>query len=88
VEHPVIRRVLQLELTGLVAVHAARAVHTALGAVDGVESAQVSMSGAEVEVTGPYAADAFAAAVRAALEPIGIGLASVTVVQGRSLPLA
>jgi copper chaperone CopZ len=85
---PVIRRVLRLELTGLVAVHAVRAVHTALGAVEGIETARVNMTGAEVEVTGPYDSDTFAAAVRAALEPVGVGLTSITLVQGRSLPLA
>lgn len=83
-----IRRVLRLELTGLVAVHAVRAVHTALGGVDGIESATVNMTGADVELRGPYDVDHFAAAVRAALEPIGIELARVTMLRERVLPMA
>lgn len=81
-----IRRVLQLRLTGLVAVHAARAAHTALGSVAGVISATVSLAGAEVDFEGPFEAEPFAAAVRVALAPLGMGLTSVTVVQDRALP--
>ncbi len=79
---------MRLELTSLVAVHAVRAVHTALGGVDGIESATVNMTGAEVEHTGPYDADHFAGAVRAALESIGVGLTRVTMLQERVLPIA
>lgn len=81
------RRVLRLELSGLVAVHAARAVHTALGAVPGVVTAQVSLAGAELECAGPYDAERFAADVSAALAPIDITLVSVTELQDRLLPL-
>jgi copper chaperone CopZ len=84
----VIRRVLHLDLDGLLAVHAARAVHTALGAVDGIVSATVTLAGADIEVQGPFEAADFADRVRAALAPIGIGLRAVTVVQSRSLPQA
>lgn len=81
------RRVLRLELSGLVAVHAARAVHTALGAVPGVVTAQVSLAGAELELVGTYDASRFADEVRSALDPIGIALVSVTELQDRLLPL-
>lgn len=81
------RRVLRLELSGLVAVHAARAVHTALGAVPGVLTAQVSLAGAELEFSGSYDAAQFAADVTGALLPIGISLISVTELQDRLLPL-
>lgn len=85
---PQTRRMLHLALHGLVAVHAARAAHTALGAVPGIVSASVTMAGAEVEVEGPFDGEVFAAAVQRALEPIGLALASVTTVQTRSLPTA
>ncbi len=81
-------RHLHLQLNGLVAVHAARAAHTALGAVDGIQSATVTMAGAEVDFSGPYDADLVAAAIRAALEPIGLQLEGITVVQARMLPIA
>ena len=60
---PQTRRMLHLALHGLVAVHAARAAHTALGAVPGIVSASVTMAGADVEVEGPFDGEAFAAAV-------------------------
>jgi hypothetical protein len=81
-------RHLRLALRGLVAVHAARATHTALGAVSGIQSATVSMAGAEIDFAGPYDAEVVATAIRAALEPIGVHLEGVTVVQERMLPLA
>ena len=79
---------MHLELRGLVAVHAARAAHTALAAVPGLLSANVTMSGAEVHLSGPYDPETFANAVRAALEPIGVELIAVRVVQQRVLPMA
>ncbi len=82
------RRVLRLAMDGLVAVHAARAVHTALGGVSGVITAEVSMAGAVIEVEGPFDAERFCVAVEAALEPIGIRLVSVSTIQARALPLA
>ena len=81
-------RHLRLQLTGLVAVHAARAAHTALGAVSGMQSATVTMAGADVDFSGPYDEDVVAAAIRAALEPIGVQLESISVVQSRMLPIA
>jgi copper chaperone CopZ len=46
------RQRIHVQLDGLVAVHAVRAVYTALGAVPGVLSADVSMQGATIEVEG------------------------------------
>jgi|GEM_PF-1376292 len=80
-------RRLTLRLTGLVAVHAARAVHTALGAVSGIQTATVSMAGAEIDFAGPYDADVFASEIRAALAPIGVQLKEIIVVQERMLPI-
>ena len=80
-------RVVHLELSGLVAVHAARAAHTALGAVPGVISANVSLAGADVDVTGAFDEQQFADDVRAALEPIGLGLTNIVVTSARRLPL-
>ena len=68
--------------------HAARAAHTALGGVPGIVTADVTLAGAMVEIEGPYDAAHFAAAVGAALAPIGLSLRSVTMVQLRQLPLA
>ncbi|MEI6740351.1 MAG: hypothetical protein WCK74_08565 [Gemmatimonadaceae bacterium] len=85
---PATRTTLRLELDGLVAVHAARAAHTALGGVPGIVTADVTLAGAMVEIEGPYDAAHFAAAVGAALAPIGLSLRSVTMVQLRQLPLA
>lgn len=82
-----LRRTVHLELSGLLAVHAVRAVHTALGGVPGVHTAQVSMTGAELEMSGPYDAATLSRDVRIALEPIGIQLTSITERQDRRLPL-
>jgi copper chaperone CopZ len=78
------RQRLHVELDGLVAVHAVRAVRTALAGVPGVEHADVSMRGAVLEGPGPIdeglLADALAlvgvriVAVRA--ERAGLPLAS------------
>ena len=83
-----ITRSLTLRLSGLVAVHGARAAHTALGGVPGIQSATVSMAGAEVEFAGDYDANAVAADIRAALEPTGVQLEEVVERHGRRLPLA
>lgn len=47
------RQRIHVEIAGLVAVHAVRAVRTALTAVPGIERADVSMAGAILESTGP-----------------------------------
>ena len=53
----------ELDIAGMVAVHSARAVHTALGGVPGVLSADVSMRGATLEHDGTVTREAVAEAV-------------------------
>jgi hypothetical protein len=77
-----------LQLSGLVAVHAARAAHMALAGVPGIVSANVGLSGAEVELVGQYDHAQFEHDVRAALEPVGLGLVAVSIVHARTLPQA
>jgi copper chaperone CopZ len=84
---PAPRRVRVL-LDGLVAVHAARAAHTALGAVPGVITAQVTLAGAELEMDGPVEVQELTRAMNDALAPIGISVSSCVVESSRSLPIA
>ena len=74
----------RLELEGMVAVHAVRSVWTALTAVPGIVSAEVSMSGAVLEME--HAPDR--AALDAALEPAGTRIVSLHIEARRMLPLA
>ena len=74
----------RVELEGLVAVHAVRAVWTALTAVPNVVSAEVTMAGAVLELDGPLDR----AALDAALDLAGVRVVAVTVEQRRMLPLA
>jgi hypothetical protein len=74
----------RVELDGLVAVHAVRAVWTALSAVPHVVSAEVTMAGAVLELDGPLDR----AALDSAMEAAGVRVAGVTVEQRRMLPLA
>lgn len=80
--------VIRLELSGLIAIHAARAAQTALTAVPGIVSAQVTMAGATVDVTEPIRFEEIVAAISDVLEEIGIGVVSAVIVQRRTLPLA
>lgn len=76
------RRRVFVHLDGMVAVHAARAVHTALAGVPGVHTAEVTLAGAALEVEGALDEGALRAAV---------ALAGVTVraveAQPRLLPV-
>ena len=81
-------RQVRLQLKGLVAVHAVRAVHTALGGVSGIQSATVNMMGAEIDVVGNVPADDLSASIRRALEPIGVELEALIVLHERVLPIA
>jgi hypothetical protein len=74
----------RVELDGLVAVHAVRAVWTALTAVPHVVSAEVTMAGAVLELDGPLDR----AVLDAALDLAGVRVLAVTVEQRRMLPLA
>ncbi len=71
-----------MQLDGLVAVHAVRAVWTALGAVPGLVSAEVTMQGAILEVEG----ELDRAALDMALEAAGVSVRSVRV-EARVLPV-
>ncbi len=75
---------IRLELDGLIAVHAVRAVWTALGAVPGVMRAEVTMAGALLEIEGPLDRSA----LDAALDAAGVRITRLTVEQKRILPLA
>jgi copper chaperone CopZ len=76
------RQRIHVQLDGLVAVHAVRAVWTALGAVPGVLSAEVTMQGAVLEVEG----DLDRAALDAALDAAGVSVRSIRV-EARVLPV-
>ena len=71
-----------MQLDGLVAVHAVRAVWTALGAVPGLLSAEVTMQGAVLELDG----DLDRAALDAALDAAGVSVRSLRV-EARVLPV-
>ena len=76
------RQRIHVQLNGLVAVHAVRAVWTALGAVPGVVSADVTMQGAGLEVEG--ALDR--AALESALDAAGVTVRSIRI-ESRVLPI-
>jgi copper chaperone CopZ len=72
-----------LGIDGLTGSHAVRAVWTALGAVPGIVSADVALSGVQLEMEGVLDE----AVLGAALEAAGVTLRSVTIVQPRVLPI-
>jgi hypothetical protein len=76
------RQRIHVQLDGLVAVHAVRAVWTALGAVPGLLSAEVTMQGAVLELDG----DLDRAALDAALDAAGVSVRSLRV-EARVLPV-
>lgn len=76
------RQRIHVQLDGLVAVHAVRAVWTALGAVPGVLSAEVTMQGAVLEVEGALDRTA----LDAALDAAGVSVRSFRV-EARVLPV-
>lgn len=76
------RQRIHVQLDGLVAVHAVRAVWTALGAVPGVLSADVTMQGAVLEVDGPLDR----AALDAALDAAGVSVRELRI-EPRVLPI-
>lgn len=76
------RQRLHVQLEGLLSVHAVRGVWTALGAVPGVLTAEVTMAGAVLETDGPLAAGA----LEAALALVGVRVLDVRIDKG-SLPL-
>jgi copper chaperone CopZ len=64
---------LRLTIDGMLAVHAKRALYTALGGVAGVKSAEVEVGGALLECEGPVDQSE----LRAAIEAVGFHLARV-----------
>ncbi|WP_411280378.1 heavy metal-binding protein [Gemmatimonas sp.] len=76
------RQRIHVQLDGLVAVHAVRAVWTALGAVPGVLRAEVTMQGAVLEVEG----ELDRAALDTALDAAGVSVRSLRV-EARVLPV-
>jgi hypothetical protein len=76
------RQRIHVQLDGLVAVHAVRAVWTALGAVTGLLSAEVTMQGAVLELEG----DLDRAALEAALDAAGVSIRGIRV-EARVLPV-
>jgi copper chaperone CopZ len=77
------RQRISVEIEGLLAVHAVRAVRTALAGVPGVVQAEVSMQGAVLETEGPLDE----AALAAALDAAGVRLVSWRA-ERAGLPLA
>jgi hypothetical protein len=76
------RQRIHVQLDGLVAVHAVRAVWTALGAVPGLLSAEVTMQGAVLELDG----ELDRAALDVALDAAGVSVRSIRV-EARILPI-
>ncbi len=76
------RQRIHVQLDGLVAVHAVRAVWTALGAVPGLLSAEVTMQGAVLELDG----ELDRGALDAALDAAGVSIRSIRV-EARVLPV-
>ncbi|AMW05614.1 hypothetical protein GEMMAAP_13990 [Gemmatimonas phototrophica] len=73
---------IHVQIEGLLSVHAVRAVWTALGAVPGVLTAEVSMKGAILEADGPVDRQQLEEALAAA----GVTVTGLTVEKG-SLPV-
>ena len=80
---PMSRSRIRLEVEGLTGTHAVRAAWTALAAVPGIVSAEVSMTGVVLEVEGMLDQPLLAAALDAA----GVRLVGVSVEQTRALPI-
>ena len=75
---------LELQLGGLVAIHAARAVHTALGAMPEIVSATVTLAGATIDVQRPIDLAVLTTRLREALSHADVELLAVRVVQARA----
>ncbi len=76
------RQRIHVQLNGLVAVHAVRAVWTALQAVPGIVTAEVTMAGAVLEMEGPLDR----AVLDEALAAAGVSVQTLTV-EPRVLPV-
>ena len=78
----------EITLDGLIAIHAVRAVRMALGAVPGVVVAEVTMTGAALELEGVVDVLALRAVLASALDVVGVRIVTIRVLQRRILPLA
>lgn len=76
------RQRLEVEIDGLVAIHAVRAVRTALAGVPGVDSADVSLAGVVLETDGTVTPELLAEALAHA----GVRVMAVRAARG-GLPL-
>jgi hypothetical protein len=68
-------------------VHAARALHTALGGIDGLTTAEVSVGRAELGYAGEADDDAIEQTIRFTIECAGLSLRSIEIEPDRRLPL-
>lgn len=80
------RQRIHVEIEGLLAVHAVRAVRTALAGVPGIEQAEVTMQGAVLETSPVLSAAEFEVALAEALALAGVRLVGMRVERG-GLPL-
>lgn len=78
----------QFTLDGLVAIHAVRAVRTALSAVPDVVFAEVTMAGVVLEIEGPVNAVTLRATLDDALNAAGVRIVTFSIAPKRFLPLA
>lgn len=78
----------QLTLDGLVAIHAVRAVRTALSVVPSVVFAEVTMAGVVLDIEGTVDAVVLRATLDDALDAAGVRIVTFSIVPGRVLPLA
>lgn len=72
----------------MVAVHAARAAQTALGAIPEIAAANVTMAGAEIDVVRPIDPVALQSRIDAVFEPLGLRVVELIVLRDRALPMA
>ena len=72
----------------MLAVHAARALHTALNGIDGITLAQVTLGHAEVHYQGSAEDQQLHDALRFTAEAVGLRLANLRIEVDRQLPLA
>lgn len=82
------RLLLHLDIDGMLAVHAARALHTALGGIEGITTAHVTLGHAELRYQG-FADDmALREVLESTLTLIGLRLTALRIEPDRQLPLA
>jgi hypothetical protein len=72
----------------MLAVHAARALHTALGGIEGITTAHVTMGRAELHYHGPADDAALGEALRHTVASAGLELTALKIEPDRQLPLA